>query len=659
MTQQEQVHTTGELRDAALRAASEFELPPNWHAYREYRTGVALTERHTSEVNRILSVDETADTTVLCMSMSDVGSYLVGNKAIKDHAFRMGWTIQTSNNHTVGMLPWELSLDKLSLVPGALRPALTVGISVGDRGEISMPRISRDVARARQYTFAEASALIADGRAQDATLLGIAGDVAVRLFAARHGYDFDSERVYSFEDVYLEDEHGHMLEEFDPAAFILQESIIACNAAVAMYMRAHKIPALHYNQVLLEPPDDLEDRDYEMFLAQAGGLRFKTYYDVESAGHVTAGADAYARADAPLSRFDDFVNVSNLAAHLEGRINSYDERRLRTIGIRLNKLLARETALSSVDDLILPLESELVSQRKIEKALQKFESGEVAVAELATTIFDMADDDPAARAIAQAAAKYVLEHPEVAINVLNVAEARNLITRQLPVTGDTTRPEVMHVIVDQHGNTHSYAPRTGAIQRTLDAAEIIAAVADVETIGLRERVILQNGVLYLNILAQEKCLELRNGTTPLEGGRVHAYVKLMIHGVWYEYGAEGDSTRTAMREACRTAIQQHDLLNNPPEKQRKHNVPHEPLQNPIVLLAGRQRTAGAEQAEYEFPKTDGPAKCVVRAVDIDGTPYECEGTGTSKKLAKQAAAAALLAVMPRRPLNKRGDMYKI
>lgn len=91
MGSNERTPDTAELRAAAREAARQFELPADWTENRKFRSGIALVEQPNDVVDKVISLDETAETTVLCVSIPDTGTFLRGNDAIVDYALRADW----------------------------------------------------------------------------------------------------------------------------------------------------------------------------------------------------------------------------------------------------------------------------------------------------------------------------------------------------------------------------------------------------------------------------------------------------------------------------------------------------------------------------------------------------------------------------------------
>lgn len=667
---------THELAAAANAEAAEFELPEDWREGRESRTGFAIDKPTTLDVDDAVSLTEDGDTRILHVSIADVGSMLDDQVAISRLARRRLETKYRGDTAVSPMIPKEISENKLSLQHDEDRPALTIHVPISNEGQI-LPgtTITRDILRARRISYAEAEDM-SDEASEEAVALHGLERVARHLFEARHAGEAEMSAILP------EDEEGNVLgdsQDFGIGRLIVQESMIAANVAMANFMRENDIPAMYRNHVLPEGLEQLDPAEYTG-LARAA-------YEPTPKGHAALGLEAYTHFTSPLRRFPDFANHRNLAAFLDEQPYPYPEDRLQRIADRMERLALRDRQMQESQprppqNPRTHGEVNISPYRRPDYLLGKFKEGTAGPGEIATALFNAVGGNEEVLAVKKAAAEFAAANIHHAAPSLNVAIARGHVTIRPAQKEDGPRKSKV-VLEDKDGHTYFYPPYKHPAKLSIACAELIGEICEVPVEPVvpykqtREGRILENGVGYLQRLADEGRIRLSIQTNRDDDGRAYVGMLVAINKERHTAATILPSRKQAMREVGAELIKRLDLIDNPPPAPEPKPEPAKPKQapskaelkasqlaNPIVALHGRQGTAELPQPDYSFPDSseipetpEGQRVCIVRITDTDGQTYEVTAYGANKKAAKQNAAEAMLAQIPQRPINKKGRMW--
>lgn len=442
---------THELAQAARAEAAAFALPKNWRTDRKSSHGFAIDEPHSPDIDDAVSLSRLGDTHMLHVSTADVGSFLVDQVAVARYARRRAWSLYKGKRIVAPMIPRDISEDKLSLLDGVERPAVTVHVPIDSSGNTGLPKITRDVIRARRIAYAEVEDLVDEEGYESVALRGLER-IACLLFSARHNGEV------SPEDATIEDEEGNLLDdsqEYDTGQLIVQESMIAANTAMARFMQEHDIPALYRNHVV--PPELLPEIADPLERSQLLGSLARATYDPSPRGHVALNLATYTHFTSPLRRFPDFANHANLIAFLEGREYPYPVDRLGRIAERLQTLALKEAGMSSEANPRAPrpkrTEQIISPYRKALHLLNRFADGTAGPGELATALFNAVGTAEEIGMVGHAAAQFAANHIHHARPALNVALDRKLISLRPAREEDNIRGAKL-ILEDRIGNAY-------------------------------------------------------------------------------------------------------------------------------------------------------------------------------------------------------------
>lgn len=654
---------THQLAQAAREAAERFSLPPDWHEGRPNRVGFAIDESYTKDVDDAISLSSTAIGGVLHVSIADVGTFLADEPAIARLAQRRAWTIYANNHVTVPMIPLPISEDKLSLLDGVERPALTFHIPIDKSGAVGPPTITRDVLRATHIPYKSVEKLLTQDNEQAIALQGL--ERAARLlFQSRH----ENSVTPQAQDSSAEDEGNALPRGYGIGRLIVRESMIAANTAAPQFMQAHNIPALYRNRIV--PPELLPEITDPQLRSQLLGPFAQAVYSTTPDRQVP-GLPIYMHVTSPLRRFSDFANHANLAAFLEGRAYPYSEDRLEHIAQRLRMLALKEAAAAasnkrpkregqgqSNEPLIAPY-------RKTDYLLSKFADGSAGPGDIATALFDAVGSAEQIADAKIAAAHFAAANVHHARPAIDIALSRNHVSlRVMPPATDTDKPTL--ALEDRQGNTYAYPSSRNPLRLSIACAHLLGRICDVSVDPVipenrtREALILRDGNAYLYKLTKEGRIAVKARSYEEADGNVCVEYVVTVNGEQHMARATMPSKTQARRTAAADIITRLDLINTLPAvglnaSTTETSKPKDPKSNPIVILQIRQQKAGGEQAVYTFSTSteDKITTCTATLTDIDGKQYQTTVRAARKAAAKRLAAATLLARLPLRASYKK------
>lgn len=264
---------------------------------------------------------------------------------------------------TVPMLGVQLE-QAATLSPTHDRDVLVVRLRVSTDGDVALAALSREVLAAGScvaITHDQVTAILDDPRHAHHAQLSVAAQLAQVLTGRRRAAG--AFVVYDLTRGLVSGEDGRLLalpEGHNAAAYVIvQELMIAANAAVAGYAIDAELPILFRNH--LRNPVAPSDVDRLADLAAAlstvtttaelaalqGQLNTaisKATYGATVRGHIGLQVPAYTHATSPLRRYADLVTQRQLLAHLDGTGLPYTAEQLVTIAHALAAITAERDA---------------------------------------------------------------------------------------------------------------------------------------------------------------------------------------------------------------------------------------------------------------------------------------------------------------------------
>lgn len=266
------------------------------------------------------------------------------------HARAQGATIYRGPTATKPMLPRSISQEQSTLTAGAQRAAMLIDLSIDRSGGVLGTALSfGHVTVSRRLSYKDVPA-IAQNKSDElhapiSDAIGIAKSLLQQRRARGSLAVFDPSRFL------LTDEEGR-LQFFDVSEMaghlLVQEVMIAANAAVAAFAATNNIPFLFrsHEPRISSPRGAAATASFDAWIAgghataAAAAERLslvaqKARYSNLLTGHYALSLPAYAHVTSPLRRYADLVVQRQLAAFLDGRALPYTQDELGVIGDEL------------------------------------------------------------------------------------------------------------------------------------------------------------------------------------------------------------------------------------------------------------------------------------------------------------------------------------
>ena len=279
-----------------------------------------IDDHHTREIDDGLSIERLDDGGQrLWIHVADP-SRLIALEETLDQEARLRATTLYLPTGMLPMFPMELAGGPMSLLEGALCPALSFGVELTEEGEVKAYQIAPSLIQpARKLTYEEVDAILADGAVEEPELADFAlwAERRGRWRAAQGGFNLNTPEAsikVEGEEITIE-----RLEE-SPARTLVAEMMILVGEVTARYGMEHGLPLPYRAQP--EPQiseDELVGID-EPLLRDYALRRFmpRTQTSVEPAPHAGLGLPAYVQATSPIRRYADLLTHFQLKAHLRG-----------------------------------------------------------------------------------------------------------------------------------------------------------------------------------------------------------------------------------------------------------------------------------------------------------------------------------------------------
>lgn len=326
------------------------------------QSGLMIDASTTRDRDDALSITPTAtgwDVAVFVANVADLVP--AGAPADRTAATRVETRYRTTG--TVPMLGAQLE-QAATLSATQDRDALAIRLRVSAAGDVALAGLDREVLPAGScvaITHDQVTAIIEDSDHVQHAQLSAAAQLAQVLTGRRRAAG--AFVVYDLTRGLVSGEDGRLLalpEGHNAAAYVIvQELMIAANAAVAQYAIDAQLPILFRNHLRnpVAPADVDRLADLAAVLstvtttAELAALQgqlntaiSKATYGATVRGHIGLQVPAYTHATSPLRRYADLVTQRQLLAYLDGTQLPYTAEQLATIAHALAALTAERDA---------------------------------------------------------------------------------------------------------------------------------------------------------------------------------------------------------------------------------------------------------------------------------------------------------------------------
>jgi exoribonuclease-2 len=300
-----------------------------------------IDEASTVDIDDGLSVQRTPTGYEVGVHIADAAAMVPAVGLIEDAA-RERMTSLYLPEGTLPMLPRQLSEVAGSLVPGGIRPAISLLAQMDDGFKLQSWELYRSLVRsAYKLSYEEADAALMDSTAPYGEPLKTLNAVAQPLRESRlasGALEMDRPelkvRVNESKNISVSVTPMPTL-----ARRLVAEFMVLMNNCIGTYLRDNDIPAIYRSQ----DPVDLEDvpdtsvnavRQFHI-LRRIRPARLSTTPGL----HALIGVEPYVQATSPLRRYADLVNQRQLASKLDGNDSAYSMEEVKTVLFRADATL--------------------------------------------------------------------------------------------------------------------------------------------------------------------------------------------------------------------------------------------------------------------------------------------------------------------------------
>jgi exoribonuclease-2 len=267
----------------------------------------------TKDFDDALSIDILDGHIHIGIHIADVASLIVADSLLDREAFLRGSSLYLPTRR-IPMLPDNLSNDRLSLLEGSDRPAISLLARFDREGNIQDYRFVLSIIRVtRHWTYDLFNEMY--GQEDQLPSLFRLCDM-LRKKRVEKGALILSLPELSIE---LDDNSGvsiRMISQETPSRIIVSEMMILYNWLAARFFRDNNIPVIYRGQK--EPSERLtiDETGYMYYVFRQRRKLFPVVIDIEPSPHAGLGLDAYSNLTSPIRRYFDLVNQRQLTHYL-------------------------------------------------------------------------------------------------------------------------------------------------------------------------------------------------------------------------------------------------------------------------------------------------------------------------------------------------------
>jgi len=314
--------------------------------------GLTIDGSESRDLDDAFWLESTEDTTLLHISITDVGDKISPNSALDQKAQEKGFTRYLSHGNKP-MLPHEYSEGSLSLLEGELRNTLTLSVAIDQYGNTDTPTIRKTCLKNKaKLNYKQAEEIMGSPEHPLYEVLNKAHQLAQNLFDKRQHegaialYDLNK-GIATSEDGVIQQISA---DESYNSHIIIQEFMILINQVIARFFAENDIPGLYRNHTskAVAPERDTLLKDVNNVMKMGDSERINTLvqkfmlifnkasYDPIIEGHYALNLPAYMHITSPIRRYVDLVNLRQLSAFLTDDPLPYSFETLKVIGKKLN-----------------------------------------------------------------------------------------------------------------------------------------------------------------------------------------------------------------------------------------------------------------------------------------------------------------------------------
>ena len=330
---------TAEFPDELVAQAQELSdqpwEPEPWRTDLTHLRALTIDSPSTRDIDDALSCQPTIDGGwELFIHIADPSAYVDRGTALDKEARSRGTSVYLPGQ-TVPMFPPVLSEDKMSLVAGERRPALTTKVIFDDQLQIVDQEIIASVVEVNhRLSYDEADKLLAGD--QSGPIADLLRNLAFLADECRLRREEEGATSFNLPDIKIEVDRQvdppqvevSAVETDTPSRDLVSELMILNNDQVGRFCARNDIPVIYRVQ---EPPDQPLEDD-EILSIPEGPARTFAQIRRMNPGTITThpsihfglGLHTYAQASSPIRRYSDLMCQRQLKAFLNDQPLPYD-----------------------------------------------------------------------------------------------------------------------------------------------------------------------------------------------------------------------------------------------------------------------------------------------------------------------------------------------
>jgi len=342
---------------AVLSEAVAFRVNKKLLTGRKRTSGITIDPENSKDLDDAFLLKKSRNKFILQVSIADAASAVKPSSPIFKAALKRGSTLYFANK-SIGMIPKILCEDKLSLLPGERKGALTITIKLSEDLDIEKVDIARTAFQSkRRLSYAEADKIIdTENKDPERNHLIECYSLAARLLQKRQMSG--ALAIYDILRGVFSNEEGQLIrllpEQAHKSNIIVQEFMILANTAVSEFLLKKNRTFLFRNHTARAAVPDRNEIIQQYNLALLSENRMEALikriplwfnpakYETKLKGHFGLNLPAYSHFTSPLRRAADLVNQNILLAALEGKRSGFSKVKLesicRAINSRMDKI---------------------------------------------------------------------------------------------------------------------------------------------------------------------------------------------------------------------------------------------------------------------------------------------------------------------------------
>lgn len=310
-----------------------------------------IDEPGTRDRDDALHVEATKSGWTLTVHVADVASRVAPGSVEDLEARRRRRTFYGATHNRL-MLPGAIQ-SAVSLTDRGPRAAMVIRLDINPRGEVISRQVERGILeRGRILPYADVVDALGDPTHHAHTMLTHAERLARVLLARRR--EAGALAIYDLTRGWATNEDGVLVRlgdvERNIGYVIVQESMIAASAALAVWAAKHDVQILFRNHMVAAATPSAQALATELdTVIQSGSaaalemvrermqvLVRPAVYGEKAGGHYALNLPMYAHATSPIRRYADLVNQRQIFARLDGKNPTYTGEELAAIAEGVN-----------------------------------------------------------------------------------------------------------------------------------------------------------------------------------------------------------------------------------------------------------------------------------------------------------------------------------